>query len=195
MTSPRLRRPRLLALAGLAAATLALSGCSATNPITTQDEYAASDGVRATIGEIRADNLLLLSAGQGEPGVLHGGLVNDGVEDERVTLTFEGAEPIVVEVPGGATVLLDGTDEDGHADVRVEALDGVPGGVVPLTLETATWGSVSLDVPVLDGTLPEYATLVPTATPTPAAEPTPTPSATETAAAEPTPTPTATAQG
>lgn len=193
MTSPRPRTPRLLALAGVTAAALVLAGCSATNPITTQDEYAASDGVRVTVGEIRGDNLLVLSDGDGGPGVLHGGIANDGSEDERVTLTFEGSEPTTVDVPAGGVVLLDGTDEDGRVDVRLAAVDTIPGGVVTLTFGTDTWGASTIDVPVLDGTLPEYAGLVPTATPTPT--PTPTPTATETAAAEPTPTPTATAEG
>lgn len=191
MTSPRLRTPRLLAIAGATAAALALAGCSATNPITTQDEYAASDGVRVTVGEIRGDNLMVLSDGDGGPGVLHGGLVNDGSEDETVTFTFEGSEPTTVDVPAGATVLLDGTDGDDRADVRLAAVDTIPGGLVSLTLGTDTWGASTFDVPVLDGTLPEYAGLVPTATPTA----TPTPTATETASAEPTPTPTATAEG
>lgn len=189
MTSPRPRTPRLLALAGATAAALALAGCSATNPITTQDEYAASDGVRVTVGEIRGDNLMVLSDGDGAPGVLHGGIANDGSEDERVTLTFEGAEPTTVDVPAGGVVLLDGTDADGRVDVRLAAVDTIPGGLVSLTFGTDTWGSSTLSVPVLDGTLPEYAGLVPTPTPTP------TPTATETAAAEPTPTPTATAEG
>ncbi|QHT58034.1 hypothetical protein GXP71_19395 [Cellulomonas sp. H30R-01] len=193
MTSPRLRTPRLLAIAGATAAALALAGCSATNPITTQDEYAASDGVRVTVGEIRGDNLMVLSDGDGAPGVLHGGLVNDGSEDERVTFTFEGSEPTTVDVPAGATVLLDGTDGDDRADVRLAAVETIPGGLVSLTLGTDTWGASTFDVPVLDGTLPEYAGLVPT--PTPTATPTPTPTATETASAEPTPSPTATAEG
>jgi hypothetical protein len=38
--------------------------------------------------------------------------------------------------------------------------------VTPLTLATGPGGSLAVSVPVLDGTLPEYATLVPTPTPT-----------------------------
>ncbi|AEE44735.1 hypothetical protein [Cellulomonas fimi] len=190
MTSPRTRSPRLLALTGVVAAGLLLSGCSATNPLTTQDEYSASDGVRVTLGDVRASNLLVLSAAEGEIGVLHGALINDGDQDETVTLTFEGAEPTTVELPGGATVLLDGSDDEGHADVPVDAVAAPPGGTVPLTVATASSGAQTLEVPVLDGTLPEYAGALPTATPTPTPEPTP--AVTEAVpGAEPTPSPTA----
>lgn len=192
MTSPRTRSPRLLALVGVVAAGLVLSGCSATNPLTTQDEYSASDGVRVTLGDVRASNLLVLSAAEGEIGVLHGALINDGTQDETVTLTFEGAEPTTVELPGGATVLLDGSDDEGHADVPVDAVAAPPGGTVPLTVATGASGAQTLEVPVLDGTLPEYAGALPTATPTPTPTPEPTAAATEAApSAEPTSTPTA----
>ena len=39
----------------------ALSGCSATNDITSQSVYSASDGVRATLGDLTAENLLIVA--------------------------------------------------------------------------------------------------------------------------------------
>ncbi|GCE75740.1 hypothetical protein [Cellulomonas biazotea] len=194
MTSPRLRTPRLLVLAGVVAAGLVLAGCSATNPITTEDEYAASDGVLVTLGDVRGSNLLVLTAGEGEPAVLHGALTNDGAEEETVTLTLDGAEPTVVPVPAGATVLLDGSDEDGHADVSVAAISVPAGALAPLTVATGRSGSVNLDVPVLDGTLPEYAGSIPTASATPTPEPAAEPAAEPTASAEPTPAPSESAE-
>ncbi len=46
---------RMLTVATLA---FALVGCSATNPIQTDRPYAASDGVRVQLGDVRAENLL-----------------------------------------------------------------------------------------------------------------------------------------
>ena len=44
-----------------------------------------------------------------------------------------------------------------------EAIDAPPGGLVPVTISTPEDGSIVEQVPVLDGTLPEYASQVPTA--------------------------------
>ena len=187
MTSPRPRTLRAAALtAGLAVATLALAGCSATNQITTEDQYSASDGVRLTLGDVRASNLLVLSAGEGDVGALQGGLINDSSEDRSVTLAV-GEEETTVELGPNETVLL-GTGraaEDGFAEVTFPAVETPPGGLLTVTVSTPEEGTVEVQVPVLDGTLPEYADQVPTALPTttptaptgvdPTLEPTPTP--------------------
>jgi hypothetical protein len=47
--------------------------------------------------------------------------------------------------------------------VTFPAIDVPPGGLVPVTLSTPEDGSIDVQVPVLDGTLPEYASDVPTA--------------------------------
>ena len=165
MTSPRPRTLRAAALVvGVTVAGLALAGCSATNPITTQDQYSASDGVRFTIGDVRGSNLLVLTAAEGDPGTLQGGLINEGSEDRSVTIAI-GDEETVVELGPKETVLLGvgRAEEDGFAEVTFPAIDVPPGGLVPVTLSTPEDGSIDVQVPVLDGTLPEYASDVPTA--------------------------------
>ncbi|GEL95744.1 hypothetical protein [Cellulomonas composti] len=167
MTS--LRRPRTLVVATAALAlAAALAGCSATNPIQTEDHYDASDGVSAALGDITAVNLMVLSAAEGEPGVLHGALTNHADDSITVTITFgdvsdptgataaPDASSETVDVAAGATVLLDGTDDDGHADVRTEATTAPAGAVTPITLSTQPGGTLAVQVPVLDGTLPQY---------------------------------------
>lgn len=173
MTSLRPATRRLLALTGGAVVVgLVLAGCSATNPMTTENEYSASDGVRFTLGDVRGTNLLVLSEGKGEVGRLEGALVNDGEDDQTVTLTFGDADPTTLELGPKETLLLDGSDEDGHANVVITAVEVSPGEVAPLTVKTGSGGSITFDVPVLDGTLPEYASAVPTEEPTPTDEPT-----------------------
>jgi len=185
VTSLRPRTRRLLALTGGAAVVgVVLAGCSATNPMTTEDQYSASDGVRFVLGDVRGSNLLVLSEGKGEVGRLEGALVNDGDEDQVVTLTFGDADPTTLPLGPRETLLLDGSEEDGHANVAITAVEVEPGAVAPLTVKTGTGGSITLDVPVLDGSLPEYASAVPTA------QPTPTETATAPATETPAPTPT-----
>ncbi len=109
MTSPRPRPRRFgaataLAVAGIVAA-LTLTGCSATNQITTEKEYDSSDGVGAHLGDIKAINLLLVSEAKGEPGALLGALENKGSDDQSVKIAL-GGDDVTVQVPGGQTVLL-----------------------------------------------------------------------------------------
>ncbi|MCC2307348.1 hypothetical protein [Cellulomonas chengniuliangii] len=175
---------RRFALAGVVALVSAgLAGCSATNTITTQMDYAASDGVRATLGDVTAQNLLIITAGEGEEGALQGAFTNAGRDDLTVTLSTEDdVELAAVPVAAGATVLLGGSS----GDIVTFTSPGAPGAAVPLVLSTGAAGAESIFVPVLDGTLSEYADLVPTASPSPSA--TPTAEATEAPSAEPTPT-------
>jgi len=161
VTSPRPRSRRLLIAAGLCVAGVALAGCSATNPMTTEHEYSASDGVRATLDDVRASNLLVVSSAKGAEGLLLGGLTNDGTEARTVTFTF-GDQTATVPVAAQSTVLLDGTTADGHADVRITSVSVPPGATLPTTIATDTAGSQDVPLPVLDGSQPDYASLVPT---------------------------------
>ncbi|MFS0702040.1 hypothetical protein AB6N24_18885 [Cellulomonas sp. 179-A 4D5 NHS] len=177
---------RLSATVAVALVGAALAGCSATNPITTQEPYAASDGVRVTLGDLTAENLLVLTSGAGEPASLQGALSSDAAEAVEVTFALEdGTEVGAVEVGAGDGVLLGGTDGE---QLHFTSAD-VPGATTDVTITTAAGGSETIAVPVLDGTLPEYADLVPTALPTPTTSPSAPTGVDPTL--EPTPTPTA----
>ncbi|WP_182113047.1 MULTISPECIES: hypothetical protein [unclassified Actinotalea] len=159
MTS-RPRHAVVTAAASVASVTLALtlSACSATNPITTQDDYAASDGVMAQVGDLRAGNLVILTTGDGEPGALVGAVTNDG-DDAEVTFALDGEEIASFEVRSRETVLL---NQDGE-EVEIAAVDAAPGTFARLMMASDVSGSTTVNVPVLDGTLPEYADHVPDA--------------------------------
>ena len=165
------RRPPALALrlvgAGLAGlVALTVSGCSATNEVTTNTPYALSDGVRATLGPVVADNLMVISSAKGEPGVVSGALTNTGTQTVQVTLTAAGQTTgSTLRVDAGGTVYL-GTGTDLGENVPVASVDAAPGQVVALTLAAPSAGTTTVQVPVLDGTLPQYATLVPSPAPT-----------------------------
>jgi hypothetical protein len=156
------RRPgspaRTVAVAGVAV--LSLAGCSATNPITTAEAYNVVDGVQALLDEnVAAQNLLILTSGEGEVGALVGALANQSREDVEVTIEIEGADPITVDVPSRGTVLLGPAGEE----IEIDSVAAAPGANLATTVSTPQAGSVTLGVPVFDGTLPEYAELVPEA--------------------------------
>lgn len=133
-----------------------LTACSTTNPITTHEEYAASDGVRAALGDISAENLLLVAVAADAPGALQGALSNQGTDPITVTVATS-SDSTDVRVPAGETVLLGGTEGE---DV-VLATPGAPGATTDLSLSSGPGGTETVPVPVLDGTLPEYTDLVP----------------------------------
>lgn len=147
-------RPVVLAGAVLLAAVL--SSCSATNDITTAQAYSASDGVRAELGDVTAENLLIVASAANEPGALQGALSNRGKETVTITVTA-GESSEDVRLHAGETVLFGGT----NGELLLLTTPDAPGAMTDLTLASGPGGTLDLQVPVLDGTLPEYADLLP----------------------------------
>lgn len=142
-----------LALASAAA----LSSCSATNPLTTTEDYDPSDGVSVTLGDVTAHNVLVLTAAAGETGALQGTLSNSGTTDVDVVITADGDEVAELTVPASGALQIGGGAD---TDVTYTVPDA-PGALTSITLATGPGGTATVKVPVLDGTLPEYADLVP----------------------------------
>ena len=151
-----LRRAASAPLVTALAVAVTLSGCSATNQITTTLPYAASDGIRVEMEDLLFSNLLVLTAGEGEPGTLIGGITNRGDSDTDVSISLEGEAGDPIAVDGGQTVLL----SPDHETVDLDQVPAAPGSMVDLTLTSGSGGSRTVRVPVLDGTLPEYTDLV-----------------------------------
>jgi hypothetical protein len=156
-STPPLSRRIMPAAAALAASAL-LAGCSATNPITTSFDYDPSDGVSERLGDVRVGNLMVLTSEEGAAGTVLGFVTNSGSQDASVTLAVGGEESASIDVPAGGTVRL-GPDCDETIDV--DAVPARPGSKVEVDVTSDVGGSSSVLVPVLDGTLPEYADLVP----------------------------------
>lgn len=153
MTGSPLRRP--LAVVVLALASFGVvAGCSATNPIQTDRPYSPGDGVRVTLGDVRAENLLAVTSAAGAPGALSGALVNSGSSDAPVTLTV-GDSSQKVTVPAHGHVYI-GTGSDVGKNVPVPTVSAAPGAMLDVTLSTPQAGSVQVQVPVLDSSNPQY---------------------------------------
>ena len=155
----RASRPTLTRLAvGGAVAALALTGCSVANPITTHRDYAASDGVILDVGDVRLGNAIVLTSAEGAAGTLVGYVSNRADDEVEVSIRVADADTTTFRVPGGRTVRL-GPDADEAVDVA--AVPAAPGSKVEVTLGSGRDGEVTDVVPVMDGTLEEYADLVP----------------------------------
>ena len=143
---------RTVAAVGLS---LALTTGCAQFDNTTEMVYNASDGIRAELDQsVVANNLLVVTEGQGEPGWLIGSLANNGKHDVEVQFFFETEESVTITVPAGEHVLL-GAQRD--QPVEIAEVTVAPGSLLPSLLANVTDVAVAeLHLPVLDGTLAEY---------------------------------------
>ena len=148
-----------LALAvGLA---LGASGCSLIAHNGTLESYAPSDGVQITSGEVALRNIMLVADESGENLNLVFTAVNNGAEPADVTLNLQGeqgeAEITFVAEPGSTSFGDPARDQD-------TLIVTVPGADAGQTVETFFTingtGDLVEFVPVLDGTLKEYASYV-----------------------------------
>jgi len=157
------RRPRrTIAVAVLAVALPlvgGLAGCSATNPIQTQRPYSPADGVRATLGPLETTNLLVAGTAKGHAAALSGGLVNTGADALTVSVAVSG-ETSTFTVPAHGSVLI-GTGSDSGRTMPIQSLDADLGALTTVTLKVPSAGSAAVQVPVVDGSLPQYTSVLP----------------------------------
>ncbi|AZH79459.1 DNA modification methylase [Microbacterium sp. Y-01] len=176
-------KSRLVASAALSAIVLlGATGCTFITPQATKTEYAASDGVNISDadGPIDVRNALVIATEDGAVGNFIAAIVNPTQDSATLTIALKGSEPFTITVPAGDTISL-GADEE---PLRIIDLDTKPGATVEMHFQSGDSTGVKAAVPVLDGSLPYYADLVPAeAASTP--EPSPTPTPTDTAAPAP----------
>lgn len=164
-----------VAAAALSAGLVGLTGCGYINPQQTTQQYAASDGIHAEVGPVQLRNMLIVASDENQPGRVIGAIYNSSSNDIKVTLSgTEGAQAEVVVGKNSYTLLNESADP-----VTLSTAGGKPGSLVDITVtEDGTNMNQRIKVPVLDGTLPEYAPYLPGGqpTPTPGETSTPTPS-------------------
>lgn len=150
-------------LALAAAITLGATGCGFFVPQATTEPYAPSDGIDATVAGVEVRNLLLIAdeAGENFNVVFTGVNTGDTPLDLRITFvsksgSAEASADFVVE-PGST---LFGEADGTVAPVLISLPDTIAGQTVTAFLQVPGGADVERDVPVLDGTLPEYSNFV-----------------------------------
>lgn len=156
-------KARLAASAALAlGVALGASGCSMITYQATTEHYDASDGVSANVGDLDLRNILVVSD-DGVDGTLVLTIVNTGEDDVDLDVQVDG-DTVTIPVDAGATVAF-GTDAvEGLDEVEPIVLEGIdvePGSLLPIYFQYGSAEGVEKQVPVLDGRLPEYESLVP----------------------------------
>ncbi|KQS17093.1 hypothetical protein [Frigoribacterium sp. Leaf186] len=152
---------------------LTAAGCNFISPQATTKQYDASDGYSVNVGSIQVRNAILLTAREGDGDTASLSMVVLNTSDEAAQVSFEypttsGKQTQTIEVDGSSKVEL-GT-EPGQDQFIIDSLDSDPGALVPVFVQYGTETGKSFNVPVLTGALSEYATLLPS--PTPSSDPT-----------------------
>jgi hypothetical protein len=161
------RRGKLaMATAALGVSLLTMTGCGYATPAQTSVQYSASDGTRADLGPLQLRNMLIVSDGENKPGRVIGAVYNTSPKD--VSLTIVGASGSQTQVPvkkDSYVLLNDSTDA-----ATLSTTGGKPGSLVEVTLrEDGTNLESKFKMPVLDGTITDYKSYLPTPAPTGAA--------------------------
>lgn len=150
--------------AALAALALTATGCGAINDQATTAQYDPSDGVSAHVGDVTIQNLMLVTNGADQEARYLGTIVNKGKDSADLSLEFSG-NSVDTNVTADKPLRL---EDDKNAetftvpgDTSKEANKGTyPGQQVLVTIKSGG-NSTTAKVPVVDGTLPEYANYVP----------------------------------
>lgn len=167
------------------------AGCGLIAPQATTKHYDASDGVSGSVGTIDVRNAIIVTdASGGTVGSLVVTLVNTGSTAQRVAVTAgdKSTEPAYVTVDAGQTKKVGTEPKSTSGNVFFSPFSTLPGSLFPVYFQYGDQTGVQLQVPVLDGALPEYRDLVP-----PTALPTATPTSIPTPGETSTPVPTETA--
>ncbi|WP_309080828.1 hypothetical protein [Zhihengliuella sp.] len=155
ITAQKTRGRRALAAVALGLVALSATGCGAINDQATATEYAASDGVNFTAGDVEVRNLMLVTTGANAETRVLANVINGSDQSAELELGINGSS-VTIEIPADTTVPL---SEDDHK-ATVPAAGAIPGSMIPVDV---TVGSESTEqsVPVIDGTLEEYRQYLP----------------------------------
>ena len=159
-------RVRIAASVVLAAGILlGTSACNLLAPQATTAHYDASDGVSGDVGDVAIRNAILLS-NDGSTANLLATVINQGDSAHALNVQYStGAEKVTQKVTIRANSSVTIGTPDAPA-VTLENIDTSPGALFPVFLQYGDETGVELLVAVLDGTLNEYSTLMPSETPT-----------------------------
>lgn len=158
-------KSRIASSIALAAAILlGASGCGLFAPQGTTDQYAPSDGIDVDIADIAVRNLLLVASEDGE--IFNVTFTGVNPSESPVSLTINFVSEDGAAEASGDFLITPGSQFFGDLEGEVEpVLVSIPnlaaGQTVTAYLQVPGSTDVERQVPVLDGTLAEYAPLVP----------------------------------
>ena len=143
------------------------SGCTFFSQQATLNHYDASDGVSANVGNVGARNMIALISADGSVVNLLVTFVNTGTTIANVNIQFTsgGTKTTIVKSVRPRDSSSFG-NAAGEPQILIQQPDTQAGSLLPVYLQVGTDPGQQVLVPVLNGSLPQYSTLVPTPAPT-----------------------------
>jgi len=143
---------------------LGTSGCNLLAPQSTTKHYDASDGVSGNVGDLQVRNAIVLST-DGKTGSLLVTVVNASDSAHSLSVQYTAATGKVTQQvtlkPQSSTAI----GATGGPVITLTNIDAPLGSLFPVYFQYGTETGIQLLTPVLDGTLPQYSTLLPTVAP------------------------------
>jgi hypothetical protein len=166
-------RVRTTATVVLAGAVMVLTaGCNFISPQTTTEHYDASDGFSTNVGSIELRNAMVFTD-NGDDASLSVTVINTSSAEKNVKFQYESlgsTDTATIAVPAKSQVSR-GT-QDGDPQTILTGIGKQPGTLLKVYVQSGSASGKSFKIPVLDGSLKEYATLLPSPVPTSTVEPT-----------------------
>ncbi|MEY4434161.1 MAG: hypothetical protein RIR16_201 [Actinomycetota bacterium] len=152
------RKLASIALAG--AIVLGATGCTFVNPVASMKVYSPSEGSQIDIETVKVRNLAYVTDGAAK-GALVGAFVNSGMSAANVSIQYTDAETgekkvAELELPAAKKVAL-GTQYAAPLQLK---LAGIPGSLVTVYISENGGTGREVRIPVLDGTLAEYKSIL-----------------------------------
>lgn len=184
------RRGKLaMATAALGIGLLSVTGCGYINAQQTTEQYSASDGTATELGPLKLRNMMIIADGEDKAGRVIGAVYNSSANDVKLTINGAGGSQTQVPVKKNSYVLLNESSDP----AILSTAGGKPGSLVEVTIrEDGTNKDAKFKVPVLDSTIVDYKSFLPTAEPTTSESASGTASPSETPSETPAETPSAT---
>ena len=139
------RATTALRLGAVAGATLVATGCGVFSPVQTDEAYIPADGTDLTMPGLELRNVVVVTEGEGDPGVVVGQAVNRGPDAVEVQFSLDGGTPATASVPA----FSGGSLTDGGSQVTLTQVPSAPGTLVDLVVVTQEAGQNVVSVPVL----------------------------------------------
>lgn len=141
------------------------AGCNFISPQTTTEHYDASDGFSTTVGDVELRNAIVFTD-NGDSASLSVTLLNTSDTAQKVNFQYSSlgsTETTSVEVPA-STSISRGT-QDGDPQILLSGIGKQPGTLMKIFIQAGSKTGKNFNIPVLDGSFPQYATLLPSPTP------------------------------
>ena len=150
----------LAATALLVALSLTTSACSISGNVASLQPYSPSDGQQVDLDQIKARNFMYLVAESGN-GYLVGSLVSVASEDKVIKIQYvdpntQAKTDYFVEVPAGQKIDI---GYNGNPAISAPVVE-VPGQTAQFFFLESDTVNASMKVPILDGTLAEYRSIL-----------------------------------